>query len=135
MERIQRSKTLRMVILKEYVFRNRQGVTLLLAIIIISALTLFGMSLVSLVLSRLSSVDLEIDELKALYLAEAGIAKSLYELKKGIDPDGDGIGIIRPTKFADGTFEVTYNPAMFTFTSIGMVNRTSRTVQIKCVGG
>ena len=112
-----------------------RGATLLLAIIIISSLTLFGMSLVNLTLSRVSSVDLEVEKVKALYIAEAGIAKSLNELKKGIDPGGDGIGAIRETQFAEGVFEVTYNPAMFTFTSTGRVNKTERAVQLKCVGG
>ncbi|MDP1854027.1 MAG: hypothetical protein Q8L26_07515 [Candidatus Omnitrophota bacterium] len=113
----------------------RRGAVLLLTIIIISSLTLFGMSLVNLTLSRISSVDLEIEKVKALYLAEAGIAESLYELKKGIDPGQDGIGVIKSAKFGDGTFEVTYNPAMFTFTAVGRVNKTERAVQLKCVGG
>ncbi|MEK6715038.1 MAG: pilus assembly PilX N-terminal domain-containing protein [Candidatus Omnitrophota bacterium] len=114
---------------------SSRGATLLLAIIIISALTLFGMSLVNLTLSRVSSVDLEVEKVKALYIAEAGIAKSLNELKKGIDADGDGIGVIKEAQFAEGVFEVTYNPAMFTFTSVGRVNKTQRAVQLKCVGG
>lgn len=114
---------------------SSRGATLLLAIIIISSLTLFGMSLVNLTLSRVSSIDLEVEKVKALYIAEAGIAKSLNELKKGIDPGGDGIGVISQAQFADGTLEVTYNPAMFTFTSVGRVNKTARTVQLKCVGG
>lgn len=114
---------------------KNSGATLLLTIIVISALTLFGMSLVTLTISRVSSVDLDLEKAKALYLAEAGIAKSLWELKKGIDPGGDGVGIINPTKFSEGTFEVTYNPAMFTFTAIGKLNQTERSVQLKCVGG
>lgn len=114
---------------------SNRGATLLLAIIIISSLTLFGMSLVNLTLSRVSSIDLEVEKVKVLYIAEAGIAKSLNELKKGIDPDGDGIGVMRETQFAEGVFEVTYNPAMFTFTSVGRVNKTTRAVQLKCVGG
>ena len=115
--------------------KHQRGATLLLAIIIISSLTLFGMSLVNLTISRVSSVDLEIEKVRALYIAEAGIAKSLNELKRGIDPDGDGIGVIKPTQFAGGSLEVTYNSAMFTFTSIGRVNKTERAVQLKCVGG
>lgn len=113
----------------------KRGAALLLAIIILTSLALFGMSLVSLTFSRISSVDLEIDKVKALYLAEAGIAKSLNELKKGADPDADGIGIIPLTKFSDGEFEVVYNSALFTFTSTGCVNQTKRSVQLKCVGG
>ncbi len=124
-----------MVIIDKMPIKHQRGATLLLAIIIISSLTLFGMSLVNLTISRVGSVDLEIEKVRALYIAEAGIAKSLNELKKGIDPDGDGIGVIKPTQFAGGSFEVTYNSAMFTFTSVGRVNKTERAVQLKCVGG
>ncbi|HDZ76922.1 MAG TPA: hypothetical protein ENH41_02415 [Candidatus Omnitrophica bacterium] len=112
-----------------------RGATLLLAIIVLSSLALIGMSLVSLTLSRITSIDLEVDRVKALYLAEAGIARSLYELKKGIDVDNDGMGIISPTKFADGEFSVTYNSALFTFTATGKVNGVERSIQLKCVGG
>lgn len=115
--------------------RLRHGATLLLAIIIISSLSLVGFSLVNLTLSRITRVDLEINKVKALYLAEAGIAKSLYEVKKGIDPHGDGIGVIPLTKFSDGEFRVIYNAALFTFTAIGKINITERSVQLKCVGG
>jgi len=112
-----------------------RGATLLLAIIVLSSLALVGMSLVSLTLSRVTSIDLEIDRVKALYLAEAGIAKSLYELKKGIDIDNDGIGIIPPTKFAGGEFYVSYNAALFTFTAVGEINNVERSIQLKCSGG
>lgn len=124
-----------MVKSQKSIINSERGATLLLAIIIISALTIFGMSLVSLAVSRISSVDLGIDKIKALYLAEAGIAKSLWELKRGIDPDGDGIGVVKRTPFAEGAFEVIYNPPMFTFTAIGIVNQSRRIIQLKCVGG
>ena len=45
-----------------------RGATLLLAIIVLSSLALIGMSLVSLTLSRITSIDLEVDRVKALYL-------------------------------------------------------------------
>ena len=112
-----------------------RGATLLLAIIILSSLALIGMSLVGLAMSRMTTVDLEVDRVKALYLAEAGIARSLYELKKGVDYDNAGIGIIPLTKFADGEFSVRYNAALFTFTSIGKVNDAERAIQLKCIGG
>ena len=112
-----------------------RGATLLLAIMVLSFLALIGMSLASLTLSRLTNIDLEIDRVKALYIAEAGIAQSLYELKKGIDADKDGIGIIPPTKFADGEFSVTYNSALFTFTAMGKINNVARSIQLKCAGG
>jgi len=118
-----------------YTLKHLRGATLLLAIIALSALSLFGLSLINLTISRIINVDLEIDKVKALYVAEAGIAKSLHELKKGLDPDGDGIGVIARSKFFEGTFEVTYNAALFTFTSIGRVNGVERLIQLKCVGG
>lgn len=113
----------------------KRGATLILAIIVITSLALFGLSLVSLIFSRISSVDLEVDKIKALYLAEAGIAKSLHELKRGTDIDRDGLGIIPLTKFAGGDFTVKYNSALFTFTAIGIMNSTKRSIQLKCIGG
>ena len=71
----------------KFLFRskNKQGAILVTTIIILSFLAVLGMSLIVYLLSRTTKATLELDRLKAFYLAEAGIARSVHELK--IDKD------------------------------------------------
>ena len=55
---------------------NRPGIALIGIIVMLFFFTSLGASLLGLVYSRLTSVVLEADRLKAEYLAEAGMAKA-----------------------------------------------------------
>ena len=59
---------------------SNQGTILLTVIVVLVFLTVMGMSLLGLLFSRITLSMLELDRLKAFYLAEAGIAKSINEL-------------------------------------------------------
>jgi len=110
---------------------GRRGAVLIATIIILTFLAVLGMSLVALSYSRSAYSQMQLDRLKALYLAEAGISKSIWELRFDRDPDNDGPGNIPPTKFSEGIFWVRHNFQTSTITSTAEVNKTRRTVQIK----
>lgn len=110
---------------------SNQGTILLTVIVVLVFLAVMGMSLLGLLFSRITLSMLELDRLKAFYLAEAGIAKSINELRLNIDYDANGIGNISRTRFGDGTFWARQDFATFTITAIGEVNKIKRTIQIR----
>ncbi|MBI4431424.1 MAG: hypothetical protein HY587_06905 [Candidatus Omnitrophica bacterium] len=91
---------------------------------------MFGAALVSMVFWRSEMMMLDYDRLKAFYVAEAGISQAIHELKTDYDPDSNGPGNVSETPFDDGVFEVVYHPIERTLTSQGIVNDTTRTIQI-----
>lgn len=113
---------------------SQRGAILFLTLIVLLFLTTFGSALILMVFSRFTSSYLEYDRLKALYLAEAGISKSLWELKKGLDSDRDGLGNIPKTRLGEGHFWVLHDPRSLTIVSTGEANDVERTVRIVYVG-
>lgn len=110
---------------------NKQGTILLTVIVVLIFLAVMGMSLLGLLFSQTTLSVLAIDRLKAFYLAEAGIAKSINELKTDIDSDGNGIGNVSATKLGEGMFWARHDFATSTITAVGEVNKVKRTIQIK----
>lgn len=110
---------------------GRQGAVLITTIIILTFLAALGMSLVAFLFSRTAYSQTQLDRLKALYLAEAGLSKAIWELKFDVDPDGDGPGNIPKTKLSDGFFWTRHDFEVSTLTSTGEVNKARRVVQIK----
>lgn len=103
----------------------------MIAIIILMFLAVLGMSMIAFSLSRTSHAQMQLDRLKALYLAEAGIFKAIWELRLNIDPDNDGQGNIPKTKLGDGYYRVRHNFQTSTLTSRGEVNKVRRLVQLR----
>lgn len=110
---------------------SRQGAILLTVIVVLIFLAVMGMSLLGLLFSRTTLSILASDRLKAFYLAEAGIAKSINELKTDIDTDGNGLGNISPAKLGEGEFWARHDFQTSTITATGEVNKAKRTIQIK----
>lgn len=110
---------------------GRRGAVLITTVIILLFLAALGMSLITFLYSRLAYTQMQLDRLKALYLAEAGISKAIRELRYDLDPDADGTGNLPQTKLGDGLFWVRHNFQTSTITSTAEVNKVRRTVQIK----
>jgi len=110
---------------------GKQGAVLITVIIILTFLAVLGMSLIAFLFSRTAYSQMQLDRLKSLYLAEAGISKAIWELRFDVDPDGDGQGNIPKTKLGDGKFWVRHDFQVSTLTSTGEVNSARRVVQIK----
>lgn len=110
---------------------GERGAVLITTIIILAFLAVLGASLIAFLFSRTVYSQMQLDRLKALYLAEAGISKALWELRFDVDPDRDGHGNLPKTKLGDGLFWTWHNFQTSTLTSTGEVNKSKRTVQIK----
>lgn len=110
---------------------GEKAAMLITTIIILFFLSVLGMSLITFLYSRLVYSQIQLDRLKSLYLAEAGVSKAIWELRLDRDPDGDGAGNIPQTRLGDGLFWVRHNFQTSTITSTAEVNKVRRTVQIK----
>jgi len=110
---------------------DKKGTVLITTILVISLLSVLGMSLITLLLSRMTYAQMQADRLKAFYLAEAGISRSIWELRSDIDIDGDGPGNIPESPLGGGTFRARHDFRNSTITGTGTVNKVARTVQIK----
>ena len=112
---------------------RRLGAALFLVFLVITSLSIFGGILIVLVINRAEMAQLEIDRSKAFFLAEAGLAQSIHELKTQEDLDGDGVGNIASRNLGDGNFRVLHFSSTGEIRSTGTVNHVSRTLQIKYI--
>lgn len=104
------------------------GAALITLVIILLFLGSLGASLISFVYSRLTAVTLEVDRLQAEYLAEAGIAQGLHEVKTGLDVFGGGLGAIPVTLLGPGYYRVEIDPKTSTLTAVGIVRDVRRVI-------
>ena len=117
---------------------NKRGAILLIVLIIILTISLLGATLMALFFNVLSLSQIELDRTKALYLAEAGIAKAIGVLKNqagSVAPSADSAiepdMIVTPTKLNGGSFEVYNDYSQSTIVSIGNNNGVKRAVQVR----
>ena len=127
MGHIRRGKPIRVV--KR--LKNQKAAVLISVLIVVGFLSVIGLSLLALVFSRVISVELEMNRIKAFYLAEAGIAASINELKKDVDVSRTGTGNILRTKFHGGYYEAKVNQRLGTITGIGDSADVLREIEIK----
>ena len=105
------------------------GIALITTVIILLMLGALAAVLSGMVYSRFLSVTLEEDPLPAAYLAEAGLARGLYEISKDRDEwGGDGKGAIPPTGFGPGYFTVQLDPKSRTLVGVGVVRDVRRVI-------
>ena len=110
------------------------GSILIACLIILSVMTVYGAVLISVVYERSLGVSLSMDRTEALYLAEAGLAQALHEIKLLEDQDGDGIGTLPRKPLGHGVYFATHDPANLAITAIGEVNGVQRKVRIQYSG-
>jgi len=109
---------------------REQGSILITVIILLSTLTIYGAVLITVVFERSMLIHLELDRLQSLYLAEAGIAKSIQEIKTERDPGNNGLGTIAVTKLGRGTYAAQHEPGTLSILGIGNVNDIERSVRV-----
>ena len=113
---------------------NQKGVALITVIVIMLTMALIGASLAELSSAVNYSVDNILDETKARYLAEAGIAHVLHELRNGSDlSDTVDKSTGDPVYFplGDGGYSVIFNASESLITCTGIVNQTKKTLQLQ----
>ena len=114
--------------------RDKQGGILLIVLIIILTISLLGATLMALFFNVLSLSQVELDRAKALYLAEAGIARAVSILKNQageVITTGEPDKIVPPTRLNDGYYEVYNDYSQSTITSIGKSNDVRRIIQLR----
>lgn len=109
----------------------RKSVVLISVIIVFLTIALIGATLVAF----FSSVDISsrnfLDETKALYLAEAGIAYAIHILRYQTGSHEELAKSKGPFQLGDGTYMVEINHYQSLITSVGEVNGTKKTVQLQ----
>ena len=103
-------------------------------VIVMLTMALIGAALAELSFSVNDSVESILDQTKARYLAEAGIAHVLHELRNGSDlSDAVDKTTGEPIYFplGDGAYAVIYDPSESLITSTGVVNGTKKTMQLQ----
>ncbi|OGW79419.1 MAG: hypothetical protein A3G33_03520 [Omnitrophica bacterium RIFCSPLOWO2_12_FULL_44_17] len=109
---------------------SETGSILIVVLIILATLAIYGGVLVSAVYERSIHVTLEEDRLQALYLADAGLAAGINEVKSMRDRDGDGFGSIPKRKLGKGIYFAIHDPNTLSITGIGEVNDIQRRIRI-----
>ena len=108
-----------------------RGVALITVVIIMLTVALLGASLVELVTAVNLSSQSVVEQAKARYLAEAGIAVAIHQLRTNAGSDAVKDGKIGPVTLGDGTYTVIFNVSEDLITSIGMVNGISKKLQLQ----
>jgi hypothetical protein len=89
-------------------------------------ISLLGATLVALFFNVITASQVELDRMRALYLAEAGIAKAVEGLRGQAGAQGKFSG-----QLGGGSFEVQTDLGQSTIVSVGVSNGVRRTVQLK----
>jgi len=110
--------------------RNK-GVVLLSVIIILLTMALIGASLVSFFTSLNLSVRATVDEAKAFYLAEAGIAHAIYMLKHQASAQMNYDEMAQAVSLGEGTYTVKVDINQSFIVSTGEVHDVEKTLQMQ----
>src|ERR1700690_3386422 len=96
--------------------RNKRGVALITVVIIMLTMALIGASLMELSASVSLSAQTVLDETKARYLAEAGIARAIHMLRNNAGSMNAVDRFPPPVPLGDGTFIIVFdvNQALIT---------------------
>lgn len=109
---------------------GRKGMVLILALIVVTTLGIFSVCLSTLISTGITRAQVKLERTQALYLAEAGLSMSIWELKEGVDFDQDGLGNIPLKKLGSGTYQAIHIPSMLTIEATGSVSGVKRKVRI-----
>ena len=110
---------------------SQKGVALITVVIVMLTVALIGASLVEFVSSVNTSSQTVVDETKARYLAEAGIAFAIFKLRTEAGAKGAQEETLGPTPLGDGSYTVSFNYREAMITSVGTSNGISKKLQLQ----
>lgn len=110
---------------------NKRGAILFGVLIVVLTISLIGASLIALLSTLHISSQYEVNQAKALYLAEAGINHAVHALQSQVIIIAQEENFIPPTQLGDGTYEVKLDISQSLITSIGKVGAVKRKIQLK----
>jgi type II secretory pathway component PulK len=114
--------------------KDSKGIALISVVVVMLTMALIGAALAELSSAVTYSVDNILDETKARYLAEAGIAFALHQLRSGADlSDTIDKNTNEPVYFplGEGGFNVLFDPNESLITCTGIVNDVKKTMQLQ----
>ena len=117
-------------------FVNQKGQVLIIVIAVIAALTVYGLSLLRLTDPELKISKRQIDSTKAFYIAEAGMERVFYYIKRdgGIDSIIDFFDDpVEPFENDNGSYTISKTDIAFNkwiIKSIGKYNNSTRRIQV-----
>ncbi|MDP2905713.1 MAG: hypothetical protein Q8O22_05370 [Candidatus Omnitrophota bacterium] len=119
--------------------KYQNGAILLIVLIVVLTISLLGMTLVALYYNVLTTSQIELYRAQALYLAEAGIAQAISNLRKEAEsPPVAAIimneslkQIVARTNLGGGYYEVFGNILDQVLVSTGSSHGVNRTIQLK----
>lgn len=110
---------------------KKRGAILIGVLIILLTITLMGSTLAAFFTSVTTIADVELSRAQALYLAEAGISRALYELHQASLVGGAAPSSYKNVPLGQGTYTVNHDLLSGVITSTGEANGVQRTVQIR----
>lgn len=116
------------------ILKNESGAILLIVLVVSLTVSLIGATLFVLYFNVLTTSQIELYRSQALYLAEAGIAKTINMLRYQAGSPAPGLAanqIISQTALGEGYFEVFGDLAESTITAIGSSHGVKRSIQLK----
>ena len=111
-----------------------RGSMLLASLLIAMMLAGLSVGLLSEGFAARANVARSDTSMRALEVAEVGLAKAELELASMLDPDGDGVGTLAGT-WAGGTYQITMSAAdpmveRFTARAVGVVGNSRREIEV-----
>ncbi|MDD2703079.1 MAG: hypothetical protein PHC33_03630 [Candidatus Omnitrophica bacterium] len=122
---------------------KKRGAVLLIVLVVLLTISLLGVTMMALFYNVLTSSRTELDRVRALYLAEAGIAQTVSAMRgqagsspaasgeEPADSADDAERLIPRTSLGGGYFEVYNDPSQSVIVSTGSSNNVKRTLQVK----
>ncbi|MFH1846800.1 MAG: hypothetical protein ABH869_04510 [Candidatus Omnitrophota bacterium] len=116
---------------------NKKGIVLLNVIIMLLTIALIGASLVAFLSLVNISAQVTVEEIKAFYLAEAGISQAVSILKSGSEEESSSLSFgtstrrVGPIALGDGTYTIEIDINQGLISSIGQVGDTKKSLQLQ----
>ena len=107
------------------------GAALLGVLIVLFTISLIAVTLVSFFLSVTTAAEVELARAQALYLAEAGVASAIHQLREASLTGGEVSEKIQSASMGEGEYRVSNDLSTGLITSVGVARGVRRTIQVK----
>ncbi len=111
--------------------RNQRGIALIAVVIMMISLSLIGATLIEFASSVSLSSQTVMDEVKALYLAEAGISYAIHSLRTRAGSDKLKDEKLGPIPLGEGNFVVEFAFSESLIIATGTVNGVSKRLELQ----
>lgn len=113
------------------ILRNQRGIALITVVIMMISLALIGATLIEFAASVNLSSQTVMDEVKALYLAEAGISYGIHSLRNRAGSDKLKDEKLGPVPLGEGSFTVEFSFSESLMIATGTVHGVSKRLELQ----